>query len=261
MDPDFRIRLSAQDPATIGPQKPGEATCSYPTCPQRVRNLNGEIPSLPLAPLKCGRCKSAYYCDQACQKAHWRHHKDLCKAWSTTSASSGDISVAEVKVKMVELIQLIRSIPEYTQHLWRTYKQYKPQCARGFMEVSYDNFQQLFDAINLLKSFPVYDTVTFRGMPGTPTSMLVEPGEGGMASVGQSLQLRKLPGHQKMSFFQLVEGRMFYSSNDDRKNLQQALNMTQRADTKMFVISVHVALDGDYNTNIYDMIYEKLNYE
>jgi len=29
--------------------------------------------------LRCGRCKAALYCNQACQKKHWPHHKNLCK--------------------------------------------------------------------------------------------------------------------------------------------------------------------------------------
>lgn len=28
--------------------------------------------------LKCSRCKRAYYCNEACQKAHWVHHKSSC---------------------------------------------------------------------------------------------------------------------------------------------------------------------------------------
>ncbi len=28
---------------------------------------------------RCGRCKSAYYCDSSCQKSHWPEHCKLCK--------------------------------------------------------------------------------------------------------------------------------------------------------------------------------------
>jgi hypothetical protein len=29
--------------------------------------------------LKCERCRAAYYCDAACQKAHWKDHKGGCR--------------------------------------------------------------------------------------------------------------------------------------------------------------------------------------
>ncbi|KAF6233364.1 hypothetical protein HO173_008296 [Letharia columbiana] len=35
---------------------------------------------------KCGRCKSANYCSQDCQKIHWGAHKGACKANSQSSA-------------------------------------------------------------------------------------------------------------------------------------------------------------------------------
>ena len=28
---------------------------------------------------RCGGCKSVYYCNIKCQKAHWKQHKVLCK--------------------------------------------------------------------------------------------------------------------------------------------------------------------------------------
>lgn len=30
------------------------------------------------APLKCARCKDAWYCNKDCQKAHWKAHKSVC---------------------------------------------------------------------------------------------------------------------------------------------------------------------------------------
>jgi tetratricopeptide (TPR) repeat protein len=43
------------------------ATCYNPAC------------SAP-ATSKCGRCESAFYCSQACQRTHWRAHKPACVA-------------------------------------------------------------------------------------------------------------------------------------------------------------------------------------
>ncbi len=33
---------------------------------------------------KCGKCKSAYYCSQACQKENWKQHKQICGQLHTT---------------------------------------------------------------------------------------------------------------------------------------------------------------------------------
>lgn len=47
-------------------QNPGSQTCSHCHEPSAVK-------------LKvCSRCKTAAYCSAACQKAHWRVHKELC---------------------------------------------------------------------------------------------------------------------------------------------------------------------------------------
>ena len=27
----------------------------------------------------CGRCRSAHYCNEGCQRAHWHEHKKLCR--------------------------------------------------------------------------------------------------------------------------------------------------------------------------------------
>jgi hypothetical protein len=42
----------------------------------------------PGAKLKCGRCKSAKYCNQECQKKDWKQHKTQCIAAHTSGRSS-----------------------------------------------------------------------------------------------------------------------------------------------------------------------------
>ena len=36
--------------------------------------------------LRCGACKQAYYCSQACQRKHWQQHKRICKTMSAGGA-------------------------------------------------------------------------------------------------------------------------------------------------------------------------------
>jgi hypothetical protein len=38
-------------------------------------------------PMRCSGCKSVYYCNQDCQKAHWAQHKDFCKIRQAEYAS------------------------------------------------------------------------------------------------------------------------------------------------------------------------------
>jgi hypothetical protein len=32
-----------------------------------------------MAKLRCSRCKTAYYCDKACQKSAWKSHRTVCE--------------------------------------------------------------------------------------------------------------------------------------------------------------------------------------
>jgi hypothetical protein len=39
--------------------------------------------------LRCSRCKSAFYCDRACQQRHWPAHKPSCKAGGLRETDTG----------------------------------------------------------------------------------------------------------------------------------------------------------------------------
>ena len=52
-----------------------DTSCSNPSCPQP-------------GTLRCGRCKTARYCSQSCQKSQWTAHKAACKASTGHSLSS-----------------------------------------------------------------------------------------------------------------------------------------------------------------------------
>ncbi|KAF1359217.1 hypothetical protein EJ07DRAFT_41859, partial [Lizonia empirigonia] len=40
------------------------------------------------AKLRCSRCKSAYYCDKACQKSSWKAHRTVCEPVSQNQGYS-----------------------------------------------------------------------------------------------------------------------------------------------------------------------------
>ena len=35
------------------------------------------------ASLRCSRCRTALYCSKACQKKHWKVHKNICEDSNT----------------------------------------------------------------------------------------------------------------------------------------------------------------------------------
>lgn len=62
---------SKEEEAMLHPQRPmGTRTCA-------LCSLTAEEAGVP-ALLKCGRCKSAFYCSQSHQKQHWKYHKMEC---------------------------------------------------------------------------------------------------------------------------------------------------------------------------------------
>lgn len=42
---------------------------------------------IPDAIYKCSACKQVYYCSQACQKQHWKQHKQFCGKESSINIS------------------------------------------------------------------------------------------------------------------------------------------------------------------------------
>ncbi|KAI9443213.1 hypothetical protein H4582DRAFT_2118176 [Lactarius indigo] len=192
------------------------------------------------APLKCANCKSARYCDKDCQRQHWRQHKEFCKIWASSSANNGQITVAQIKLKMAYLIWLMRGVPNYVAHLFAEYDYWKKRGKRGFIEFEFDSWQRLFDAIRFIEELPVYKDEPFVAMPGTPS--YAPPGS---------------MGYPTAQFMQVVEDYMHFTENQHRPNLQRALEVAMKCDD-LFVISVSVSLDGPYSTHTYDFIYRSI---
>ena len=69
---------------------PAVAVAKPPRAPARCCAQCNSVPPPPAKLMGCSRCKSAYYCDRACQKAHWRKaHKKVCGKSADELRSNG----------------------------------------------------------------------------------------------------------------------------------------------------------------------------
>ena len=55
--------------------------CAYPGCNVDGKGLFNKM-------MKCGRCRSVYYCNSWHQKEHWREHKQTCGSSVPTTADT-----------------------------------------------------------------------------------------------------------------------------------------------------------------------------
>ncbi|KAI0269831.1 hypothetical protein BC834DRAFT_573382 [Gloeopeniophorella convolvens] len=221
-------------------------TCSNTTCPRHGDPSNK-------APLKCANCKSARYCDKTCQRQHWSLHKEFCKVWAETSANNGQLPVAQIKLKMTHLIWLLRGMPDFCVYMFKEYGYWKRQGKRGCMEFEFDRWEDLFEAIRLVEGFPTYGEMPFVAMPGTPSSTL--PGGRQL-----TLPLRRAPQEELFKFAQVIDDRLHFTENENRPNLQRALDIAMHSDN-LFVISITVKLEGTYSTHIYDFFYRTISWQ
>jgi len=227
------------------PVKKTLITCSNPSCGRYGRPGDK-------APLKCANCKSARYCDKDCQRQHWQQHKEFCKIWAATSANNGHISVAQIKLKMAHLIWLLRGIPDYVAHMFKEYSYWKKRGKRGFIEFEFYRWEHILEAIRFVEELPVYEEVPFIGMPGTPS--YAPPGTKQL-----TLPLRRISSEAFPRFKELVEDYMHFTENQNRTNLQRALDVAMQCDD-LFVVSMSVGLEGTYSTHMYDFIYKSTSW-
>ncbi|KAH9179231.1 hypothetical protein EDB89DRAFT_785075 [Lactarius sanguifluus] len=221
-------------------------TCSNPSCERYGRPSEK-------ASLKCANCKSARYCDKDCQRQHWRQHKEFCKIWASSSANNDQITVAQIKLKMAYLIWLLRGVPDYVAYLFAEYDYWRKRDKRGFIEFEFDNWQRLFNAIRFIEELPVYKDEPFVAMPGTPS--YAPPGAKQL-----TLPMRKISREVFDRFNGVVEDYMHFTENQNRPNLQRALDVAMQCGD-LFVISVTVSLDGPYSTHTYDFIYRSVSWK
>ncbi|TFY66730.1 hypothetical protein EVG20_g4362 [Dentipellis fragilis] len=212
------------------------------------------------APLKCSKCKSAKYCNQKCQRAHWPQHKEYCKIWAASSASNGEVPVAQIKLKMAHLIWLVRGMTEYVDYMFNEYRLHRSEALearRGFMEFHFDRWEQLYAAIDFVESLPVFSEADFFAMPGTPSHAgFIEDG----AEVSQKIHLRRVTPDRALKFMKVVDSFMHFTTDDTRPNLQRALDLTEKTDN-VFIMSVTVRLEGTYSTHMYDFYYKNLSWK
>lgn len=206
--------------------------------------------------MKCGKCRTAHYCDKTCQRSHWSTHKEFCEVWAETSQNNGEIPVAKIKKKMTQLIWLIRGLPVYTKQLFEEYLDMKRLGRRGCIEFYFESFEGLFEAINVLEGLLVVKEEIFYPMPFTPT-YFEKPGGG---PAGQIIPIRMMWKDQP-GFAEAVDAKMTFTETtaDARPNLMNCLDMVGESET-IFVICVTVQLQGTYSTHMYDFIYKRLSW-
>ncbi|KAF8967062.1 hypothetical protein BDZ97DRAFT_1656914 [Flammula alnicola] len=209
------------------------------------------------APLKCGRCKTAHYCDKDCQKAHWSYHKEFCQVWADSAKNNGEIPVIAVKKKMTQLIWLIRGIPEYTRDLFREFLHWQRQGRRGCIEFYFEKFEDVFEAVRVLEALPIVDRKDFYPNPLAPT-YTEKPDK---TPIAQKLPIRTVTDEHEEAFVREVDNRMTFceSTSEARPNMMKCLELLGDNEN-MFLISVTVKLQGTYSTHMFDFIYKRLSW-
>ena len=69
------------------------------------------------ASFRCGKCHAAYYCDSACQQAHWKTHQQLCKSHLEVKSTEEMRLVAETHLQKVQFLMNVQRLREARQHL------------------------------------------------------------------------------------------------------------------------------------------------
>jgi hypothetical protein len=60
-------------------------------------------------------------------------------------------------------------MPDYVKYMFEEYGYWRKQGRRGFIEFKFYYWEHLDNAINFIEDLPVYQSMPFVGMPGTPS--------------------------------------------------------------------------------------------
>ncbi|KAJ6475066.1 hypothetical protein C8R47DRAFT_1143418 [Mycena vitilis] len=204
--------------------------------------------------LKCVKCKTATYCNRDCQRAHWPVHKQFCKVWQATANTNGE-GVRDIKKKMGEFMWLVRSVPDYTAELFEFYIGYKREdpTVSGCIEFLFETFEELDEAIRVLRSLPAVGEHVYQGMPGTP-GQYENPD-------GMRLTLRKRTSKRDRAFMEAVDEKLgfTYSNAEMRPNLVNLLAMAGSSEETL-VICASVRLEGTFSTHSYDFLFKNIDW-
>ncbi|KAJ6525299.1 hypothetical protein DFH09DRAFT_174840 [Mycena vulgaris] len=204
--------------------------------------------------LKCGKCKTITYCNKECQRAHWPVHKQICKVWQdTASMTSNGEGVREFKKKMGEFLYLIRGVPDYVDDLFKEYLASTREGRRGCIEFLFATFDELVEAVLVLRNLPVVGEHILRTMPGAPGHE--ENPE------GIPITLRKRTTKRERTFIKAVDTKMAFieSHPQTRPNLVHLLRMVGSSERSL-VVCVTMRLKGPNTTSSYDFLFRDLDW-
>ncbi|KAK7048517.1 hypothetical protein R3P38DRAFT_2869868 [Favolaschia claudopus] len=205
--------------------------------------------------LKCGRCKTATYCDKDCQRAHWPIHKQFCKVWQTTARDNDGTGVRDIKKKMGEFLWLVRSVPDFTAEIFKVFIGFKREdpTSEAIIEFIFGTLAELDEAIRVLSTLPEIGRHVFHGMPGTPE----------YTDEGTRITLRKRLAKVKdrRVFENAIKKTMSCTRCEPgtRPNLINLLGLVGSRED-MLVICATMRLASTYSTHSYDFLYKDLDW-
>merc|ERR1711865_715128 len=79
-------------------------------CPLRDTNFNVDH----AAALRCTRCRQVWYCDQKCQRRHWKHHKLACAPARTRDSHALPRAGLVLRCENPESVKRVYPYDDYT---------------------------------------------------------------------------------------------------------------------------------------------------
>lgn len=179
-------------------------------------------------------------------------HKEFCKVWQDTAANNGE-GVRDIKKKMNEFLWLVRGVPDYTEILFMRYISMKREGRSGCVEFLFDTFDELDEAIRVLRSLPVVGEDIFRTIP----NLSFQPETPG----GIPITLRKRSAKHERVFEKAIDEKMAFTESDGetRPNLMNLLRIVGPSE-RILVLGVTMRLEGTFSTHSYDFLFKDLSW-